>query len=127
MRRGRFVFLDIALVQTPQIVVTPLVGRATFRPVCINYSPDKAVVMIRFHAPLENINICPNGENGVCKGCDNTLLADNGDDNYIDNRSVPNEESDPYEYYSRISVPFAPEGLPGALGQLALPKPLRRG
>jgi hypothetical protein len=123
VRRGRVVFLDIAFVQTPQIVVTPLVGRATFRPVCINYSPDKAVVMIRFHAPLEKINICPNGENGVRNGYDNTLLADNGDDN----RSVPNEESDPYEYYSRISVPFAPEGLPGALGQLALPKPLRRG
>jgi hypothetical protein len=123
VRRGRFNFLDIAFVQTPQIVVTPLVGRATSSPVCINYSPDKAVVMIRFHAPLENINICPNGENGVRNGCDNTLLADNGDDN----RSVPNEESDPYEYYSRISVPFAPEGLPGALGQLVLPKPLRRG
>jgi hypothetical protein len=105
VRRGRFVFLDIALVQTPQIVATPLVGRATFRPV--------AVVMIRFHAPLKKINICPNGENGVRNGCDNTLLADNGDDNYIDNRSVPNEESDPYEYYSRISVLFAPEGLRG--------------
>jgi len=32
VRRGRFVFLDIALVQTPQIVAKPLVGRATFRP-----------------------------------------------------------------------------------------------
>ena len=73
MRRGRVVFLDIAFVQTPQIVVTPLVGRATFRPVCINYSPDMAVVMIRFHAPLKNINICPNGENGVRSGYDNTL------------------------------------------------------
>ena len=51
---------------------------------------------------------------GAIGECDNTLLADNGDDNYIDNRSVPNEESDPYEYYSRISVLFAPEGLPGA-------------
>jgi hypothetical protein len=68
VRRGRFVFLDIALVQTPQIVATPLVGRATFRPVCINYSTDKAVVMIRFHAPLKKINICPNGENGVRNG-----------------------------------------------------------